>query len=169
MEDEIINRVAASKLEVFDLEDYYPAGNRTTIDIAQWLDEGLILREKDFRETLDKHDWQQYAGALVSIYCSTDAILPAWASILVAVKLAPFAKESVFGPPQAMDEFLYRQVLSSLDYSIYDGKAVIIKGCTNKPVPPNAYLLAAKYLSLHARSIMYGEACSAVPLYKKSR
>lgn len=169
MDGEIINRVAASKLEVFDLEDFYPAGKRFTIDIAQWLDEGLILREKQFRDRLEKQDWEMYADALVSIYCSTEAIIPAWASILVAVKLAPFAKEVVYGTPQSLDEMIYRQVLPALDYSKYDGKPVIIKGCTSKPVPENAYLLAAKYLSSHATSIMYGEACSAVPLFKKSR
>ena len=93
MEDEIINKVANSVLEVFDLEDYYPNGIRAQIDISQWLLDGFLLREKDFREELKNHDWSQYQDQYVAIHFSTDAIVPAWASILVAIQLAPFAKK----------------------------------------------------------------------------
>lgn len=168
MEEEIINKVANSNLEVFDLEDYYPKGIRTPIDISQWLFEGFLLKEKDFREQLKNHDWSQYQDQYVAVFCSTDAILPAWALILVTVQLAPFAKKIINGSLEAIDDSLYELILSTLDYSAYQDKSVIIKGCSKKPVPVRAYVLAVQYLQPFARSIMYGEACSAVPLYKKS-
>ena len=164
--EEIVNKVANSVLEVFDLEDYYPKGIRAQIDISQWLLEGLLLKEKDFREQLKNHDWAQYQDQYVSVFCSTDAIIPAWASILVAVHLAPFAKKIINGKNEDMDVALYEELLPKIDYSVYINKPVIIKGCSKKPVPMRAYILAAHYLQPFARSIMYGEACSAVPLYK---
>ena len=166
MEDEIINKVANSILVIFDLEDYYPTGIRKQIDISQWLLEGFLLKEKDFREHLKKHDWSQYQDQYVAINCSTDAIVPAWASILVTIQLAPFAKKIINGTLEDLDASLYEELLSKIDYSIYKNKSVIIKGCSRKPVPMRAYVLAAHYLQPFARSIMYGEACSAVPLYK---
>ena len=165
--EEIVNRVAASKLEVFDLEDYYPAGRRVTLDISQWLDEGFLLREKDFRQQLKDHDWTQYQDAYVAVHCSTDAIVPAWAIILVTVHLSGYAKMVVEGNLGDIDTALYQQILPTLDYSVYTDKPVIIKGCSHKPVPVAAYVLAAQWLQPFAKSIMYGEACSAVPLYKK--
>jgi hypothetical protein len=167
--DEIINKVANSALEVFDLEDYYPKGIRAQIDISQWFLEGLLLKEKDFRVHLQEHDWSQYQDQYVAINCSTDAIFPAWASILVAIQLAPFAKKIVNGNIEDLDSALYEELLSKIDYSVYENKAVIIKGCSKKPVPMRAYILAAHYLRPFARSIMYGEACSAVPLYKSPK
>ncbi|MFC6877439.1 DUF2480 family protein [Flavobacterium myungsuense] len=167
--EEIVNKVANSALEVFDLEDYYPKGIRTQIDIAQWLTEGFLLKEKDFRESLKNHDWHQYQDQFVAIHCSTDAILPAWASILVTIQVAPFAKKVVNGTLEELDTALYQEILPTLDYSIYQDKPVIIKGCSKKPVPISAYVLAVQNLQPFARSIMYGEACSAVPLYKVSK
>ena len=167
--DEIINRVANSALEVFDLEDYYPNGIRSQIDISQWLFEGILLREKDFRKKKKNHDWSQYQDQYVAINCSTDAIFPAWASILVAIQLAPFAKKIVNGTIEDLDAALYEEILSKMDYSGYENKAVIIKGCSKKPVPMRAYILAANYLQPFARSIMYGETCSAVPLFKAKK
>ncbi|WP_291097998.1 MULTISPECIES: DUF2480 family protein [unclassified Flavobacterium] len=167
--EEIINKVANSALEVFDLEDYYLKGIRTQIDISQWLIDGFLLKEKDFREHLKNHDWPQYQDQYVSINCSTDAIVPAWASILVAIQLAPFAKKIVNGNIEDLDSSLYEEILSKIDYSVYKNKAVIIKGCSKKPVPMRAYILAAHYLQPFARSIMYGEACSAVPLFKAQK
>lgn len=166
-EEEIINRVANSALEVFDLEDYYPKGTRVEIDLSQWLFEGFLLREKDFRESLKNHDWTQYENAYVAVYCSTDAILPAWASVLVTMQLAPFAKKVVSGRIEDIDTALYEEILPNVDYSVYADKPVIIKGCSKKPVPMSAYILAAQKLQPVAKSIMYGEACSAVPLYKR--
>ncbi|HEU0135969.1 MAG TPA: DUF2480 family protein [Flavobacterium sp.] len=165
--EEIVNRVANSVLEVFDLEDYYPQGIRTELDISQWLVEGFLLKEKEFREHLKNHAWSKYQNHYVSIICSTDAIIPAWASILVTLHLAPFAKKTIAGSLEDLDSALYQEILPTIDYQVYQNKPVIIKGCSRKPVPENAYLLAAQYLQPYAKSIMYGEACSAVPLYKK--
>ena len=165
--DEIINKVANSALEVFDLEEYYPSGIRTEIDIAQWLEEGFLLKEKDFREALKNHDWSHYQNHFVAIFCSTEAIIPAWATILVTVYLQPFAKKIILGKKDEIDTLLYHEILNQIDYSIYLNKPVILKGCSKKPVPESAYVLAVQHLQLFAKSIMFGEACSAVPLFKK--
>lgn len=169
MEGEIVNKVANSVLEVFDLEDYYPKGIRTQIDISQWLYEGFLLKEKDFREALKNHDWSQYQNHLVAINCSTDAIIPAWATILVTIHVAPFAAKVVNGTLEDLDAFMYQEILSNIDYSQYLDKPVILKGCSKKPVPESAYIFAIQKLQGVAKSVMYGEACSAVPLYKKSK
>lgn len=167
--EEIINKVANSALEVFDLEDYYPKGIRSQLDISQWLFEGFLLKEKDFREHLKNYDWTQYQDQFVAINCSTDAIVPAWASILVTIQLAPFAKKVVNGNIDDLNAALYEELLAKIDYSAYVNKSIIIKGCSQKPVPMRAYVLAAQNLQPFARSIMYGEACSAVPLYKAKK
>jgi len=167
--DEIVNKVANSVLEVFDLEDYYPSGIRTQIDISQWLLDGFLLKEKDFREALKNHNWSQFQNHFVAIHCSTDAIIPSWASILVTVYLSPFAKKVVFGNLTDLETSLYQEILSTLDYSKYQDKPVILKGCSKKPVPESAYIMAIQKLQPFAKSIMYGEACSAVPLYKKNK
>ena len=167
--DEIVNKVANSVLEVFDLEDYYPSGIRTQIDISQWLLDGFLLKEKDFREALKNHDWSQYQNHFVAIHCSTDAIIPAWASILVTVYLSPFAKKVVVGNITDLETSLYQEILSTLDYSKYQDKPIILKGCSKKPVPESAYIMAIQKLQPFAKSIMYGEACSAVPLHKKNK
>lgn len=169
MSQEIINKVANSALEVFDLEDYYPKGTRTQIDISQWLYEGVLLKEKDFREALKNHDWTQYQGHFVAIHCSTDSIIPAWAKILVTVYVLPYATKIISGNINDLETSLYQEILNSIDYSIYKDKPIILKGCSKKPVPESAYILAIQKLQLVAKSIMYGEACSAVPLYKKSK
>ena len=165
---EIINKVANSKLEVFDLEDYYTEGNRKEIDISQWLFEGFILKEKDFRAHLKDHSWSQYNNSYVAINCSTDAIVPTWASILVAVNVAPFAKKVIAGSLEDLETSLYETILPTLDFSIYKDKPMILKGCSKKSVPMSAYVLAVQLLQPFAKSIMYGEACSAVPLFKSN-
>lgn len=167
--NEIINKVANSTLEVFDLEDYYPNGTRTQIDISQWLLEGFLLKEKDFREALKNHDWSQYENHYVAIYCSTDAIIPAWATILVTVYLTPYAYNVVQGNLKDLETALYQEIIPSLDFTKYQDKPVILKGCSKKPVPESAYIMAIQKLQPFAKSIMYGEACSAVPLYKKGK
>ena len=169
MEDEIINKIASSALVVFDLEDYYPPGNRTELDISQFLLEGFLLREKDFRQALKEFDWSQFQNQYVGIYCSTDAIIPAWATILVTVYAAPFAKKVVLGNNSEIENVLFSEILGTIDFSVYQDKAVILKGCSKKPVPQIAYILAMQQLQKFAKSVMYGEACSAVPLYKKPK
>lgn len=166
MAEEIINRVANSALEVFDLEDYYPKGIRTPIDISQWLLEGLILKEKDFREHLKNHNWAHYQDHYIAVFCSTGAIVPAWASLLVTVAVAPFAQKVVVGSLEDLETALFQEILPTIDYKGYENKPVILKGCSKKPVPTSAYVLAIQMLQPIAKSIMYGEACSAVPLFK---
>jgi hypothetical protein len=167
--DEIINRVANSELMVFDLEDYYPKGIRTEIDLSQWLFEGFLLKEKEFRSALKNHDWTVYQDHYVAIHCTTDAILPAWASILVTSYLIPYAKKVVVGTISDLNTGLYQDILAKIDFKEYQDKPVIIKGCAKMPVPENAYIEAIQYLQPVAKSLMYGEACSAVPLFKKAK
>lgn len=166
-EEEIINRISNSALQVFDMEDYYPEGDRISIDISGWLWEGFVLKEKDFRESLKNHDWQQYAGKYIALYCSTDAIVPAWAYMLITVHLQQFAKKVIQGSIEELNVMIYQDILNNLDYSQYQDKPVIIKGCAKKPVPQEAYALATQKLMPYAKSIMFGEACSSVPLYKR--
>lgn len=167
MPDEIINRIAQSKLVTFDLEDYYPEGKRMVVDIKDWLYEGFILREKEFRNQVSDHNWEQYKDAFVAINCSTDAIIPGWANMLLATKLHPYAKKIVVGDLEQLETSLYQAAISEIDISLFEEKSVIIKGCSNKPVPPNAYLWITTKIQTVAKSIMYGEACSSVPLFKK--
>ena len=166
-EQEIINRVANSALQVFDLEDYYPEEERLALDISQWLWEGFVLKEKEFRDSLKNYDWQQYNGKFVALYCSTDAIVPAWAYMLVTVHLQPFAKKVVQGTIEKLNIAIYQDILNNLDYTAYADKPVIIKGCSKKAVPQEAYVMASQKLMPFAKSIMFGEACSSVPLYKR--
>ena len=168
MAGEIRNKVAENtKLITFNLEDYYQEGKRLKLDISQWLDQGFILREKDFRDSLDNFNWEQYKETYIAIYCSTDAIVPGWAYMLLIVKLNPYVKYAVIGDLEVLETALYTQVLEKVDLSIYKDKFVIIKGCAYKPVPQNAYLIITNKLVGVAKSIMYGEACSSVPLYRK--
>lgn len=164
---EIINRVAQSALATFNLEDYYPKGERVLLDIKQWLYEGLILREKEFRVAIANHDWEQYKDAYVALTCSTDAIVPGWAYMLIATELQPHAKKMLIGDLEQLETSLYQEIIGKLDLSDYKDKPVIIKGCSNKPVPPNAYLWITSKMQTVAKSVMYGEACSSVPLYKR--
>lgn len=169
MADEIINRVAQSKLVVIDLEDFYPQGKRVLFDIKDWLYEGLVLREKDFRKHVADHDWSQYQNQYVALICSTDAIVPAWAYMLITIELASYSKKSIIGDLNTLETSIYQNIINDLDLNSYQDKPVIIKGCSNKPVPDNAYILLAEVLKPVAQSIMYGEACSSVPLFKKKK
>jgi hypothetical protein len=167
MDEEIVNRVANSKLVVIDLEDYYPSGKRMVIDIKDWLFEGFVLREKEFRQQISSHDWTIYKDAYVALTCSSDAIIPAWAFMLLTIQLEPFAKKTIIGNLEQLETSLYQTIIENLDISPYKGKPLIIKGCSNKPVPPNAYILLSHKLKPIVNSIMYGEACSSVPLFKR--
>ena len=167
MPEEIINRVAKSKLVTFNLEDYYPEGKRILLDISEWLYEGFILKEKDFRARAGEHNWSQYQDTYVALHCSTDAIVPGWAFMLLATKLRPYVKRTVQGTLEQLETSLYQTVLERIDVSEFKDKSVIIKGCSNKPVPPNAYLLITELLQPVVKSLMYGEACSSVPLFKR--
>jgi hypothetical protein len=167
LEDEIINRVANSKLLTLDLESFYPSGPRMMIDISQWLYEGIVLKEKEFRAALNAHDWTQYRDAYVALNCTTDAIVPGWAYMLVSLELAPYSKKTVVGSLDTLESILFSEIIENLDLQTYYDRAVIIKGCAHKPIPQNAFVLLTQRLHPVAKSIMYGEACSSVPLFKK--
>ena len=164
---EIVNRVAQSSLITFDLEEYYPEGERMVIDISTWLYEGLILREKEFRQHVEEHEWSQYKDAYVAVKCSTEAIIPAWAFMLITSKLQPYAKLVLQGDIVDINTQLYADIIKNIDISQFKDKPVIIKGCSDKPVPPNAYIWATEKIQSVAKSVMYGEACSSVPLFKR--
>ncbi len=168
MAEEIINRVTNNKnLVSFDLEDYYPEGKRILFDIKDWLYEGLLLREKEFRSQVTDHDWSQYKDAYMALTCSTDAIIPGWAYLLVTSAASSYAKKVVVGSLENLETNLYNTIISNLATSDYRDKLLIIKGCSNKPVPESAYIELIQKLQPVAKSIMYGEACSSVPVYKK--
>ena len=167
MKDEIVNRVANSKLLTIDLEDFYPEGRRVLFDISEWLYEGFVLREKEFRDKIKDFDWTSFRDMYVALYCSTDAIVPGWAYMLLSLQLAPYAKKVTQGSLSQLETILFSEVISELNVDLYKDKPVIIKGCTHQPIPENAYLLLAQKLQPVAKSIMYGEACSSVPLFKK--
>lgn len=167
MSDEIINKVANSGLINIDLEDFYPKVVLMEFDLKPFLWQELILKEKDFREQLKQHDWAQYQNKAVTIHCSADAIVPSWAYILVASHLQPFATHITYGKKETLLEELYSKTISELDITAYQDGRIIVKGCSDKAVPQSAYIKLIEKLQPVAKSIMYGEACSTVPLYKR--
>ena len=167
MEKEIINKVAESELLQFDLQDLHLKGERVLFDLKPFLFEELILKEKDFREQIKNHDWKSYESKFVALTCTADAIVPTWAFMLVASQLQPFAKKMVFGDLNKLEEELFRTQILKLDLSDYTDKRITIKGCSNVYVPPSAYVEITALLRPIAKSIMYGEACSTVPLFKR--
>ncbi|MEO0571482.1 MAG: DUF2480 family protein [Bacteroidota bacterium] len=167
MAEEIVNRVAQGKQVTFDLEELYPSGNRVLLDIKDWLFEELVLREKEFREHVENHNWEQYVDTYVAFDCSVDAIIPGWAYLLLASKAIPYAKKVVVGQLEDLETAIFQGILQNMDISAFVDKPVIIKGCSKKPVPQNAYLLAIEKIQPVARRVLYGEACSSVPLYKR--
>ena len=169
MEKEIINRVAKSPLLTIDLEDLYPEGERVRLDISPWLLEGIVLKEKDFRAAVDAHNWEQYQDTYVAMHCSTNAIIPAWAFMLVAAHLSPFSKKIIQGNLELLETVLYSDIITQLDTTPFMDKSIIIKGCTSKPIPPSAYSDLVKKIQPLAKKILFGEACSSVPLYKKKK
>ncbi|MDT8414958.1 MAG: DUF2480 family protein [Flavobacteriaceae bacterium] len=169
MAEEIKNKVAESKLITLDLQDYYLEGQRSQIDVAQWLEEGLILREKSFRQAVNSFDFSVFKNHFVALHCSTDAIIPVWAYMLLTSKLTGVAQAIVFGDLQQLESFLMRESLSRLDLSAFSGKNIIVKGCFEKPIPSSAYVQIMQQLSSVANAVFYGEACSSVPVFKKPK
>lgn len=166
MEGEIVNRVANSPLITVNLEEWYTPGARFSIDLSQWLEEGLILREKLFREALAHYDWGQYKSGFVALFCSTDAVIPTWAYMLVASYLEPIAKKVVAGTSDTLEALLFQERFNAIDLKSFQDRPVIIKGCSKYPVPLTAYVWAIQEIQKVAKSVMFGEACSAVPLFK---
>ena len=169
MENEIVNKVSQSGLITIDLEEFYPDGERVLFDIKELLFQGLILREKDFREFIKNEDWNKYKDKYVALTCSADAIVPTWAYMLLATQLEPIAKKVVFGNLESLETILYTEILSKIDINIYKDARVVIKGCGNLPIPKSAYVQITSLLLPLAKSIMYGEPCSTVPLYKQAK
>ncbi len=167
--EEIVNKVAQSSLIVFDLEDYYPDGHVVDLDVSQWLTEGFILIEADFRAQLKEMDFSLFQDKYVALYCSTEAILPAWTFALVAAHLAPFALKIIHGTKETAIIEWYQDILNKLDYTEFFDNPVILKGCSKKAVPNQVYTLAIQKLIKVSKSVMFGEACSAVPLYKAKK
>jgi len=167
MQDTIVNKVAESGLITIDLEEYYPKGEIKVFDLKDHLFMGMILKEKDYRAALQNKDWAEYAGAYVGVTCSTDAIIPAWAYMLAASYLQPVAKEVVFGDAKTVVNTIFIKRLAGIQAEDYTDKRVIIKGCGDVQVPETAYLEITNKLRPYVKSLMYGEACSNVPVYKK--
>lgn len=168
MEEElIINKVTNSGLITFDLEDLYDKGERVIYDLKDNLFMGMILKEKDFRDFLKSHDWTQYAGKNIAITCSEDAIIPTWAYMLLTIKLQPVANSVVFGTLEELENKLFFDALQKVNIEEYRGARVVVKGCSKVPVPTAAYVEITRLLQPVVQSLMFGEPCSTVPLYKK--
>lgn len=167
MENEIINRVQTSSLITLDLEEYYTPGERIFFDIKPFLFQELILKEKDFRAALKSTDWKVYQDKHVAIGCSVDAIIPTWAYMLISIAISSFAKTIQFGSLNDLEKQLFRSALSKIDWYQFNLAKVVVKGCSKIEVPTEIYVEVAAQLKNVASSIMFGEACSTVPLYKR--
>lgn len=167
MSDGLVNKVAESSLTELDLGNYYPANEIAVFDLKDYLFMGLILKEKDFREALKNENFSVYRDKFVAVKCSADAIIPVWAYMLVASYLQPSAKDVIFGDEQFVHKTVFLKNLASIDITLFADKRVVVKGCGDVPVGEFAYLEITKLLRPVAKSIMYGEPCSTVPIFKK--
>ncbi len=165
----IINRVTNSALISLDLEGFYPQGERILYDIKENLFQGLILREKEFRGFIASYDWEKYKDKYVAIHCSADAIVPTWAYMLLASKLSFFARKVIFGNLQELENSLFQDALKSINLDSYKDAKVVVKGCSKVAVPEFAYVEIVQLLQPVAASIMYGEPCSTVPIFKRPK
>ncbi|WP_103327927.1 DUF2480 family protein [Bacteroidetes bacterium endosymbiont of Geopemphigus sp.] len=166
--EKIINKVAQSKLVTIDIESWRPKGKRMLLDLKPWLDQGFVLREKDFRAQLKIHQWTQYTDAFVALDCSSKAIVPTWAYMLVSTYLQPYAARVVRGPLGLLESILYHEIIEKIDIQVYKNARVIIKGCVQEAIPENAYSLLIQKLQPVVHSLMYGKECSTVPLFKRT-
>jgi hypothetical protein len=167
IQENIVNKVAQSGLVTLDPAAFYPEGERVVYDIKDNLFQGLILREKDFREFVKTHDWSQYDGKNVAVTCTADAIVPAWAYMLLANRLAPYAREVVFGNEEVLETVLFVKNIANMDVEQYRDQRLVIKGCGDIDVPVSAYVELTRKLTPVVKSLMFGEPCSTVPIYKK--
>ncbi len=169
MDKPLVNRVANSGLITLNLEEFFPQQEVALFDLKDYLFMELILKEKDFREALKAHDWEQYSGKILLVFCSTDAIIPVWAYMLVASYAEPQAAEIFQGEKEEFYKAYFLRQLDQLDIEQYRDRRMVIKGCSDHPVPAAAYLEVTRRLRPLAKSIMYGEPCSTVPIYKQPR
>ena len=166
MPEEIINKVSQSSLVTLDLELFFPKENIRIFDLKPFLFMELILKEKDFRAALQSMDWSVYKDEIVGVYCSADAVIPVWAYMLVTSYLQPYAKEVILGDEPAVLRQLITENIRSINPEEYRNQRIVVKGCGDKPVGDFAYLEITKLLRPVAKTIMYGEPCSTVPVYK---
>jgi hypothetical protein len=157
------------KLVTIDLEQYRDETPIDVIDLKEYLFQELILKEQDFRDALEAYDWKQHEGHYLTIHCSTDAIIAPWAYMLVAQHAHPFVQEVFQGTLEQAKEKLFRRKLSAVDWATYEDKFVLLKGCSKQKVPESVYVMATQHLLPHVKKLMYGEACSSVPVYKQKR
>ena len=167
MSDVIVNKVAESGLITIDLEEYYPKEEILVFDLKTYLFMQLILKEKEFRASLQELDWKQYKDKIVAVTCTADAVIPVWAYMLVASSLQPFAKEIVFGNREEALKQSFIKNINAINLSEFTDKRIVVKGCGDKSIGEFAYLEITKLLRPVVKSIMYGEPCSTVPVYKK--
>lgn len=165
--DEIVNKVARSPLQNIDLEELYTPGERVLFDIKPLLFQELILKEKDFRDFIKSNNWEEFHGKHVAITCSADAIIPTWAYMLLASALQPHVANVIFGNLEELERMLFVRALDQIDWKKYSGAKVVIKGCSKVEVPVSVYVEVTNRLRPLASSIMYGEPCSTVPIFKK--
>ena len=168
-EQPLVNRVANSGLINFNLEDHYPSAPFHVFDLKDYLYMELILKEKDFRTALKEFDWSRLKDKIVLVVCSTDAIIPVWAYMLVSAYAEPFASDIFQGDLTEYLKFHYQKLIDKIDGEKYSEERIVIKGCSNRPVPASAYAALTRKLKPHAQSIMYGEPCSTVPIFKRPR
>ena len=167
--EEIKNKVANSGIITIDPEEFYVQGERVLFDIKPLLFQELILKEKDFRDFIKTNDWANFTGKYIAITCTADAIVPTWAYMLITLALEPYAKKIVFGNLELLENELFNDRLSELKIESFKDARVVIKGCGEKAIPTNVYVKLTSFLKPHVKSIMYGEPCSTVPLYKASK
>lgn len=163
----IVNRVEASGIITLDLEELIPDRTRSYIDIKDQLFKGLILKEKDFRSWVKQHDWSQYNNHDVAVYCSADAVVPTWAYMLIATAISPITSSIYFTQPDNLSAMIAERAVSKIDTLQYSDSRVVIKGCGNRDISNHAYVMLTSKLTSVAKSVMFGEPCSTVPVYKK--
>lgn len=164
---EIVNRIANSPIITFKLEEHFPEGERIALDIKDVLFQGMILREKDFRLWIKEHDWDQYQGKHVAVFCSVEAIIQSWAWMLLMSKLQPVAETVLTGSAEELEKHLWNQQLDLVDWAEMADRPVVVKGCSDRPVPASIYAEATRRLLPFAKKISFGEPCSTVPVWKK--
>ncbi len=170
IENKVEKRMQKGGVKELDLGSFHTPGERVLYDIKEDLYEGVILKEEDFREKVKAHDWSQYQGKFVAITCSEDAIVPTWAYMLLAASISPYAEKVIFGSLEELEAELFRErIRNELDPSEYDGVRAIVKGCGDVYVPVAAFVEITQQLQPYAKTISYGEVCSAVKVYQKSR
>ena len=167
MSETIINKIADSGLITLDLEQYYPKEKIMLFDLKDHLFMGLILKEKDFREALKNFDWEVYKDKYVAVSCSVDAIIPPWAYMLVASYLQPIAKDIIMGDEKESSKIIFLKNINEINVNEFTDQRVVVKGCGDTPIGEFAYMEIAKLLRPVAKTIMYGEPCSTVPIFKK--